>query len=475
MNKRTQDRIKNNLGIIPGDRKVNYRKVRSDKLELFDQYLERRQYDKLLPWDAKGDGDSYVPIRKRRPLVNYNLASRIVNTVTAKLIGQTHFPKLRIEVDPNAEEFLRALMRVTNFRHRIVPAIRSMLGSGSSFCRFYSTGMRIKIESFNSKYCYPLFNSNGELELMDIRYTYPDPEDRDEKGNPKIKWYGLTLTTQSDILYDNPEYKENEQPNFKEVQRVDHELGFVQGTWFRTTEQRHTPDGVSLLEDVLDFIDSLNYSLSQSDQAASYAQEPQLGIKGMNVDEIDELIKSSTKAWNLGREGEAGYIEADLMGIEKAGELRDKIFQGVQHVARVIMLDPEKIVGSAQSAKAMEVLHGPLVDLVHELRPQIEEGIIELISKIAVVVLSSPEPLMSMPEGWQPKSMDITAMWQPVFPMTMLDLTQKMNVAASAASNSIISRESLTQWMAGDFGVENVQEEIAKIKAQPVINPFGSF
>jgi hypothetical protein len=31
------------------------------------------------------------------------------------------------------------------------------------------------------------------------------------------------------------------------------------------------------------------------------------------------------------------------------------------------------------------------------------------------------------------------------------------------------------KWLAKDFGIEDIEEEKAKIAAQPVINPFGGF
>ena len=37
------------------------------------------------------------------------------------------------------------------------------------------------------------------------------------------------------------------------------------------------------------------------------------------------------------------------------------------------------------------------------------------------------------------------------------------------------SRATLTRWLAKDFGVENIEEEVAKVGTQKVINPFGGF
>jgi len=33
----------------------------------------------------------------------------------------------------------------------------------------------------------------------------------------------------------------------------------------------------------------------------------------------------------------------------------------------------------------------------------------------------------------------------------------------------------MTKWLAKDFGVEDIEEEVRKVNDQPVINPFGGF
>jgi hypothetical protein len=62
-----------------------------------------------------------------------------------------------------------------------------------------------------------------------------------------------------------------------------------------------------------------------------------------------------------------------------------------------------------------------------------------------------------------------------VFPQTIADLRDKLTVAVQASNASLISRETLTRWLSRDFAIEDVEAEIAKVAAQPVINPFGAF
>lgn len=477
---RTQERIDNKLGRISADEMGrSFKRVRCEELDRFDKYLCNEQYDNLLPWDS-GDAETYIPIRKRKPRIIFNLGKRVVDTVASKLTGKAVFPAFTVEDDPETEQFLRMVMQASNLQIHILGALRKALGCGSSFLRFYIIGSRIRLEVYDSKYCYPTFDDENQLISLEVRYVYADEEDKDERGKPREKWFRMILGTETDVLYDNPLFVAGSTaPVFQEVASADHMFGFVQGQWFRTSEDKHKPDGISLIDCCTDLIDAINYSLSQGDQALAYAQEPQLALSGMDVDEIDNLIKSSEKAWNLGREGEAKFVEADLGGVEKGMEMRDKYKQHLTDVARVVMLEPEKIVGSAQSAKAMEVLHGPLVELIDELRQFVGPAILELLTKIAVAILKlesqGQNEVITMPKGWQPKSLNVTTSWPEIFPMTMEDLLKKVQVGVQAANATIVSRESITRWLVKDFGIENLDEELAKLKAQPVLNPFGAF
>ena len=181
--------------------------------------------------------------------------------------------------------------------------MRRTLNTGSGFVRFSLTAGAFKIEHFNSKNVFPKFLPNGELQEAEIKFVFIDKDDKDDKGTPKKKWFRMVLGELQDILYDNPEFDEKSEPQFKIVSVADHQLGFVQGEWFRTSEERDTPDGPSIIQDILGFIDEINYNLSQSSQAVQYNQDPQLIISGMSQDEISELIRSSQRGWNMGQEG----------------------------------------------------------------------------------------------------------------------------------------------------------------------------
>lgn len=478
---RSDQRVQNNLGIISLNQAAHSsRTVRTDKLEELDRYYENRQYQHLPPWDAgSGKAGSYIPVRKRQPRVVFAFARVLASRIASKLVGRSVWPTFQCEEDPDFAEFVNFLMRAGHVQTRLLEPMRRMLNSGSVFVRFKYSGGALQLEHYLAKHCYPTFDERGELADMRIQYVYEDQDDKDEHGAPRKKWFKLELGQHTDVLYDNPYFKDNIEPTFEVVGSLAHGFGFVQGEWFRTSEQKFSPDGYSLVEDAIPIIDAINYSLSQSDNAVSYNQDPQLTLKNMTEDEMEGLVRSSMAAWNLGREGEASFLESGLEGVQVASDLRDKFRVHLQDVTRIVLLDPEKALGAAQSGRAMEVLHGPMVDLIEELRPTIEPRLVSLMTKIAAAALmiaqaGGPTPVL-IPKGWSPKSISLTLHWPPVFAQTIEDLQKKAQLAITLTNATVFSREWAARWLAKDFGVEDIELELQKVAAQPVINPFGAF
>ena len=477
---RSKTRAANNLGVIEVDLDAKVKKFRDPKLEVFDAYYENRQYDSKPDWDQAQDarGQALKP-RDRQPRIKVAFAKTLAQRLTSKLVGQSVFPNFIVEDSPDDQLFFRAIAREAKLKSALLEPVRRMLNTGSILVRFFIVDGAYRIEWYHAKYCYPTFAPSGELQSVTIKYVYTDNDDVDSNGKPKQKWFRMDLAMDKETLFDNPEYEPDKEPEFTVVTEVVHNLGFVQAEWLRTAIINDQIDGPSLTEDLMSFIDEINYSLSQSSTAVSYNQDPQLAINGMNADEMDDLIRSSSKSWNLGFKGEAKFLESNLAGVERAIELRDKVRLNIQDISRIVLLDPEKIVGNAHSGKALEVLHGPLVDIVDELRLPIEDSIKNLILKIGMATLMAdrqglPVPII-LPPNYMPKSLALELDWPPIFQQTMEDLQKKVQVGVAAHTGRAISKETLVKFLAKDFGVEDVQAEIAAIDAEPIINPFGGF
>jgi len=483
---RTAQQVKNTLGLVKIDSRQMDQKVtffRNPSLDRLDSYFEDRAYADLMDWQeaielSASSSTDFIPIRKRAPHLRFNLAKVLCSRVASKLVGSRQFPKLLVENDPETQEYFRFILKASRLRASFVEPMKRILCSGSGLVRYFVENGQFATQFFLAKHVRPELDEAGNIVSARIRFIFDDVNDRDDLGRPKKKWFQLDLGQNEEIIYDNPEFEPGSEPLFQIVETIEHNSGFVRAEWFKTDMGEKT-DGFSIIEDVLNLVDEINYSLSQSSQTLGYNLDPQLVVKGMNMEELEQLIRSSSKAWNIGKEGEAKFIESNLNSIERAEEHRNKIRTLIMDVTRVLLMDPEKIAGHAQSGKALEVLHGPLVELIDELRPAIGQGISRLVSKMAVtnllITASGETAPVTIPSGFQPSTLEAELSWPPIFPVTMEDLQKKVSVASSAANARLISRETLTRWLAKDFDVEDIELEIQKIEAQPILNPFGAF
>jgi hypothetical protein len=477
---RSQKRSENILGVIQGGQSKY--KNRSHRLDQVHKYIHSTQYDHLPEWSESCDvGESFRPALKRKPSIIFPFAKVFQDRVATKLSGKSSFPKFQIAEDQETEFFLDIVTRSVSFSSKMLEVAKDLVSYTSAFCRIKMVDGILRLEDYNSNYCYPQFDAAGNLESVEIKYVYETDEMDKSTGKMICRWYKLELGKQSDILYDNPEYKADADPVFTPVETVEHNLGFVQGEWFKWGDDLHSPDGNDepVVCQISGFIDAINYNLSQRNHAAGYGMEPQLTITGMTEDEMEDFIKSSSRAWVMGREGKAEFLEVAGSGIERGKVVSDDLLKFAQHAARIVFLDPEKMVAGAQSGKAMEVMHQPMIELINELRPWMEKGMISLLQKMVMIIVSYQmqgyETMYQTPQGWMPKNLDITAQWPPVFEMTIQDMQQTLMLAVQASNANIISRYSALKWLGSrglDFGVEDLEAEQQLINTQQRFSTF---
>jgi hypothetical protein len=465
-----------------GDDMETAQVYRSDELDRLDAYYEGTAYDDLQDWDAKSDDGEYVPVRERKPRVQYNVAKLVCNKVAAKIVGAACFPTFKVDDDDDDTAFFKEVVKACKLKSALIEPTKRALNAGACFIRYYIVNGSPQIEYAQSKYCYPTFDATGALEACEIKYIFDDQKDKDTKGKPKAKWYRIVLTKTADILYDTPEYRPGVKPTFNEVDTAQHSLGWVQGVWLVTHKDKFDFDGYSLYGDVLDFIDALNYSLSQTDQAVSYNQEPQTIITGVAEEEVDTLIRSSQKAWTLPKDATATHLALETDGITAAVTTREELRNRMFEVIRVVIQDPEKDkAGGVQSGEALKQLNAPLCELVDDLRQMFEPVFIDLILKISLTLLhlnaGGDQTILQTPKGYIPTSFDLTAQWPPIFPVTIADITAMATAANMFQQAGVVSRETLTKWIASATDIiDDVEEELKRIETQePLPSPFGTF
>ena len=440
---------------------------RFPQLEVYDRYMKNKQYDHLDEWNPDlitQQNDT----RKRQPKLIFPLPSIASDMFCSLVTGEE--AKLTLNVEDEAlQEKIDNFMKKSMLWGCISSAFPSFFANGSMFIRFFVTDNKKKLilEPHNTKSCWPKFDDNEDLESVKIRYIY-DTGKVDKRQQPIWKWAQYELFKNKDVEYDNPIFDHNEKtpPVFSPVLTINHGLGEVQGVWIKNGFDPTSDDGKSLLEGALDFLDNLNYMSGKESDSLYHSLYPTL--LGFGVDEID-LQKGAVKLTG----GEALITsekppdKADLRFLENSNSgislsdiyvQRNMVF--LQHILKVTLPNPEVLLGYAQSAEAMKMLYKPIISEVQNMRPFLENGICELLERIE---MATGDLEWGLPKGTTKLA---KKKWGDIFKATQTDIAQKVTSAVSASQARVISRKTSSEFLAPDFGVSNVEEELKRIEEE---------
>ena len=468
--------VLNNLGVVRASQGYDdYPRYRCKKLHDLENHLNSMQFDGLKDWNESLNSNYYVPVKERKPAIIYPLPQIITNRVNKKLTGRNTFPKITLEEDEETQFLVEEIHKAVDFEVYMKEAIEKLLGIGAAFVRIKIINGILGLECYSPNNCWPVFDDNGELESIEIRYVY---ESKTDKGEIKNYWYKFTMNKGTDTLFDNPEYQPGEKPKFNVVSSVNHNLGFVQGEWVKSTKNPHQFEGKSVFKEVMDFGNCLSYVFTLQGGAVEYGAEPQILLTGMMEGEIDDLVKRKEKAWALGREGDAKYLEASGTGTATAEAFDVQMGKKIAEITSVIMHDPEKFSAHAQSGKAMEMLNEPMVELVEDFRPYIEGFFKRLSIKMLVsLLIMSKRNLVTdfnIPGSYKPKSLNLNVEFGPVYPMSIADKQAEVTYLTTLTNANILSRQTALEIMVKNKLIENVDvaREVNLVNTQ---KEFGGF
>ena len=462
------------------NQELTYLLYRFPHLEIYSRYMENTQYEHLAPW--RGDlTDQQNDDRVTQPKKVFPLPQIASDTFCGLITSQES--RLNIidqstEKQKKIDEFLKKSM----FWACLSSAFPSFFSNGSMFIRFYVSENREKIlmEPINTKSCWPVFDVNNELEEVTIRYVY-DTGEIDEKKDPIWNWAQYKIGKYEDIEYDNPRFIPDERmiPDFKIDLTIKHGLGFVQGEWFKNGFDVASDDGKSYIKNAMDYLDDLNYISSKESNALYHSLYPTLLGLGIDKDELEYLQggmfrkdteiaggSSFISTEKPPKEADLRFLETTNAGIQLSEPYIQRNINIMQHILKITLPNPEVLLGYAQSAEAMKMLYRPIIEEVISMRPFLEAGVCSLLNKMEKACLSGGVPF-AIPLGTIENA---EKKWGEMITATETDKSQRTTNALQAVEGRIISRESATKHVAGDFGIENVSEEIKRIEKEVEID-----
>ncbi|NIV32442.1 MAG: hypothetical protein GWN58_24280, partial [Anaerolineae bacterium] len=227
-----------------------------------ETYYRGTQDDsKMYDWDGNmmgygGQADVqpgwYVPMKRRRPCARYDLGRLIVTRLTSMVFGSERFPELRMEGDPDAQDYVRALCEASRLPTRMIEA-RNLGGAVGTSCLSFCFKEGVpRIEVHNAKHCTVLSWIDEDEKIVKAvlkAYTYPrqvfDPESK--KLRTVNYYYARYWDTQREIIWEPIPQRVADTQQWQNYphKTVDHGFGFCPFYWIQNLPDSQSLDGES--------------------------------------------------------------------------------------------------------------------------------------------------------------------------------------------------------------------------------------
>lgn len=422
--------------------------------------------------ERNGAGE-YVRLHQRRPSVRSGLCRVVVEDSVSLLFGEGRFPGLICEDEPT-KAALADLVKDISLPAAMYDA--SIKGSvGSVVLRFRVLKGRVFVDAMSTLYLTPDYDPEAPDTLLRVTerrkvlgsdlaangYAIPDDAMQAWHWFQRI-WDGAAETwfvprPVSDVS--------TEKPLLPDAGRsVRHNLGFCPMVWIRNLPGGDDVDGVSTFEAAIETVIEIDYQMSQAGRGLRYSSDPTLLIKEPATGE-GAIVKGGGSALVVSADGDAKMLEingtAAAAVVEYVKALREQALESM-HGNRS---NADKL-SAAQSGRALELLHQPLVWLADRLRHSYGEvGLLDIVRMIVRASRKMPLVLKDGRKVPQLSELPITLRWPQWFDPTESDKQAQAGTLSALRGAGLLSRETSVTALAPVYDIEDVRAELANIQA----------
>ena len=455
------------------------------------------------------DPGFYIPLKARRPCASLRLPKQIVDRLTVMLFSESRGPTIRVDGDPTTEDYVQQLARTAKLRESMVMArmIGGATGTAAVSYKLFNGIPRVEVHDPKHLTVHA-WTDRGLLipSVVSELYRYEEQEERDGKLVNVKYWYRRDWNTTSEIIYNPAPVGKGDDPVFTEKERFDHNLGFCPLVWIQNSPNSGGADGVGDYDDesIPDQFDATDALFSAINKGTVLNVEPTLKLRMNREDYVGATIKKGSEhAIFTGKDGDASYMESSGSSISIGMTVLARNVANILDACSVVLVDPEKISGAAQSAKAIEYIYAPMVARADALRMTWGEGlrrVVEGLWKMCVAFHGKPTTITDPETGEQTPAQfgvllpdrvieddagnitreprepgeggDIKLVWGPYFPPTLSDTQTALGLAQAAAGGAqLFSAETMRRWAGNFVGVEDVDHEVELIEQERAALP----
>jgi Phage portal protein, SPP1 Gp6-like len=439
-------------------------------------------------YDPTGATDE-LPLMMRKPTASYHCVRVVVNKFTGLLFSDDKHPTIRVANDPKLQTWLEAIVSASRLWIRSSYARTFGGATGSVGVSFRFCDGKPLIEIHDPRWCTPTFKdvATGEIIALEIRYLYP-VEERSPKGELRQVWYWYRriIDANQDVIFRPAPLGEGDQagvePAWIPAVQHAHGLGECPAVWIRNT-QTNEMDGEPDCLGEYDAQDAIDRLISQADHGAVENADPTLGIVSDEL-KVGELKKGSRHAVKVEKGGSLQYVEATGSGIDTALKVADSHRRNFLEVVQCV-LDTDGTEGP-MTATEVERRREPMHQRASLFREQYgEQGVKPLLGKIVRAAIALRRGLqvvdertglrtvqtltldVEMPQNLTSFSSDrIELVWPPWVTRGATDASAAATAAAAAKSAGVMDTETLVQFLAPYFKVDDPAAVLARVRAE---------
>lgn len=441
-------------------------------LDVRRRVLDGSLYD-ALPYEfheeQNGAGE-YVPIRDRRPSVRYNLCRIVVQDCIALLFGEGRFPAVESKAEATRTA-LADIMAESKFGQVMLDAARA--GSVGSACvHMRVLKGRVFFEVLDTRFLAPDWDPQAPDTLLTVIERYKVRGDvlaargyavgRDDMQ--AWHWFQRVWDAEAETWFLPWKVADHDAVARPDPTRsTRHGLGFVPMVWLRNLPGGDALDGASTFGPAIDTSIEIDYQLSQAGRGLKYSSEPTLLIKEPAAS-TGPMVRSAANALVVSEKGDAKLLEiggtAAAAVIEYVKCLRELALESI-HGNRS---SADKI-SAAQSGRALELMHQPLIWVADQLRVSYgDNGILPLM--VMVARASRIHPLTVKGQAIAPLDpTGLTLRWEPWFSPTEHDKGQLASTLATLRAAGLVSRETAIMLADTITSLPDAKAELARILA----------
>lgn len=487
--------------------------ARAAKLDHYESYFRATQYvHRQYDWDGRRQGYGsvadispgyYIPLAQRRPSCQIDLARQVVRRFSSLVFGHGRWPEINVDGDDDAQDYVRELAKQSRLQAKMVEARNLGGAEGTVALSFAFIEGKPRVAVHNAKTMFVLaWADRDELRPQAVLETYSYTKYLYETGSNEAKaktfYYARLWTAEQETIWDPIPKSVAEDGSWPAVphKTVRHDFGFCPVYWIQNNPCSQDIDGDSDYEGLPGLFDEMSAVASQTTKGVKANTDPTLIIKEKRTQNGGQIRKGSENA--IWAEGGADYLTLDPGAIDAAEKWLNRLHREGEESAQVVLPDPEKLAGKAQSAAAVRILYMPMLSQCDILRDQYGAGgLVEILKGMlhaarnfegqgdgGPIKLTSDgrriqeNPVVKLPPKYEERdgtkfkvervpgeSSEITLNWPPYFPDTWADIKLAVDAAVAATGKkAVLSQETAVKTIAPKFGNFNTDEELERME-----------